>query len=94
MRTDGEIGVILLRSMAGSGVGRHVLGATRSRDARNATVWVYFDEVASTLGLAGRPDGIVERDASAARSAAPSAGWPPTRSCTPSSPSVRTTARG
>ena len=55
VRTEGEIGVILLRSMGGSGVGRHVLGATRNRDTRNPTVWVYFDEVASTLGLAGRP---------------------------------------
>jgi hypothetical protein len=55
VRTEGEIGVILLRAMGGSGVGRHVMGATRSRDARNATVWVYFDEVAETLGLAGRP---------------------------------------
>jgi hypothetical protein len=57
VRSNGEIGVILLRSMAGSGVGRHVLGATRSRDARNPTVWVYFDEVATVLGLAGRPTG-------------------------------------
>lgn len=54
VRTNGEIGVILLRTMGGSGVGRHVMGATRSRDARHATVWVYFDEVAATLGLAGR----------------------------------------
>jgi hypothetical protein len=55
VRAAGEIGVILLRSMGGYGVGRHVLGATRNRGARNPTVWVYFDEVASTLGLAGRP---------------------------------------
>ena len=55
VRTTGEIAVILLRSMGGSGVGRRVLGATRSRDPRNASVWVYFDGVASTLGLAGRP---------------------------------------
>jgi hypothetical protein len=49
-----EIGVILLRTMGGSGVGRHVMGATRSRDPRNATVWVYFDEIASALGLGRR----------------------------------------
>jgi hypothetical protein len=55
VRTDGEIGVILLPSMGGSGVGRHVMGATRKGAARHATVWVYFDEVASALGLAGRP---------------------------------------
>lgn len=55
VRTPGEIGVVLLRSMGGSGVGRHVLGATRSRDPRNATVWVYLDEVASAIGLGGRP---------------------------------------
>jgi hypothetical protein len=55
VRTSGEIGVILLRTMGGSGVGRHIMGATRSRDPRNATVWVYFDEVAAALGLAGRP---------------------------------------
>jgi hypothetical protein len=54
VRGRGEIGVILLRTMGGSGVGRHVLGATRSRDARNATVWVYFDEIAQALGLGGR----------------------------------------
>ena len=53
VRADGEIGVILLPTMGGSGVGRHVLGATRNRGARNPTVWVYFDEVAATLGLAG-----------------------------------------
>ena len=55
VRTSKEIGVVLLRSMGGSGAGRHILGATRSRDLRNATVWVYFDEVASALGLARRP---------------------------------------
>jgi GNAT superfamily N-acetyltransferase len=56
VRIDGEIGVILLPSMGGAGVGRHVMGATRNRAARrHATVWVYFNEVASALGLAGRP---------------------------------------
>jgi hypothetical protein len=55
VRTSAEIGVILLRTMGGSGVGRRVLGATKSRDARNASVWVYFDEVASAVGLGGRP---------------------------------------
>ncbi len=54
VRGRGDIGIVLLRSMAGSGVGRHVMGATRTRDPRNATVWVYFDAVASALGLAGR----------------------------------------
>lgn len=54
VRIDGEIGVILLPSMGGAGVGRHVMGATRKRAARHATVWVYFNEVASALGLAGR----------------------------------------
>ena len=55
VRTSEEIGVVLLRSMGGSGAGRHILGATRSRDLRNATVWVYFDAVASALGLDARP---------------------------------------
>jgi hypothetical protein len=54
MREDGEIAVILLRSMAGGGVGRRVMGATSRRDERNATVWVYFDEVASVLELPPR----------------------------------------
>lgn len=55
VRGKGEIGVILLRTMGGSGEGRRVLGATRTRDVGNAAVWVYFDEVAGALGLAGRP---------------------------------------
>jgi|SRR5688572_30531884 len=54
VRADGEIGVVLLRSMGGSGVGRHVMGATLSSYPGNATVWVYLDEVASAVGLAGR----------------------------------------
>jgi hypothetical protein len=54
VREGGAIAVILLRSMAGSGVGRRVMGATRPRDGRNATVWVYFDEVASVLALPPR----------------------------------------
>jgi hypothetical protein len=54
VRTNGEIGVVLLRAMPGS-AGQRVLGATRSRAMRNATVWIYFDEVAAALGLARRP---------------------------------------
>jgi hypothetical protein len=54
VRANGEIGVILLRSMAGSGAGRHVMGATRSHQPGNATVWVYLEDVASAVGLAGR----------------------------------------
>lgn len=54
VRTKDEIGIILLRSMAGSGRGRRVLGATRSQDPGNASVWIYVDEVTATLGLSGR----------------------------------------
>jgi hypothetical protein len=53
VRPSSEIGMVLLPTMAGSGVGRRIMGATRSRDARNATVWVYFQEVAAALGLGG-----------------------------------------
>lgn len=57
VRTKGEIGVILLRSMGGSGRGRRVMGATRSHDPGNSAVWIYFDEVVSALGLGDRsPD--------------------------------------
>jgi hypothetical protein len=54
VRVKGEIGIILLRAMPGSGAGRHVLGATKRQGGVNA-VWIYFDEVAAALGLGGRP---------------------------------------
>jgi hypothetical protein len=54
VRSKGEIGIILLRAMPGSATGRRVLGATKKQPLANA-VWIYFDEVAATLGLGGRP---------------------------------------
>src|SRR5688500_18091905 len=54
VRGTDTIGVILLRSMGPAGAGHRVLGAVRRGAPRMASVWIYFDEVASVLGLRAR----------------------------------------
>ena len=55
VRSNDGIGVVLLRSMPASVPGQRILGATRRGRAQAMTVWVYFDQVASAVGLGGRP---------------------------------------
>ena len=52
--------MILLRAMAGSGVGRRVLGATRSRDARNADGLGLLRRGGGRAGPGRPPDRIVD----------------------------------
>ena len=54
VRAGGAIGVILLPSLGAAGAGQRVMGAMRRGGQQTASIWVYFDEVASTLGLRGR----------------------------------------
>lgn len=58
VRTRDEIGVVLLRSMGAAGAGQRVMGAVRHTANGTASVWVYFDEVASALGLGGRDPAV------------------------------------
>jgi hypothetical protein len=51
---DGEIGVVLLRSIGPAGSGKRVMGSIRPGSTTNPSVWIFFDEVAAAVGLSAR----------------------------------------